>query len=103
MPTRFRDLKDSTTGPFYYPNNPFNLAAEWGPSPDNQTNTLTVAGTYTIWKGVALSGQLHFGSGQNFSVLSSATPLGLSGVVDNRLVPATTATFINPTVYQPGA
>ena len=79
-------LKDSTTGPFYYPNNPFNLAAEWGPSPDNQTNTLTVAGTYSIWKGIALSGQLHFGSGQNFQVLSSVTPLGLSGVVDNRLV-----------------
>jgi hypothetical protein len=89
-------LKDSTTGPFYYPNNQFNLASEWGPSPDNQTNTLTVAGTYTIWKGIALSGQFHFGSGQNFQVLSSLTPLGLSGVVDNRLVPATTTTYINP-------
>ena len=89
-------LKDSTTGPFYYPNNQFNLAGEWGPSPDNQTNTLTLAGTYTIWKGIALSGQLHYGSGQNFQVLSSATPLGLSGVVDNRLVPATTPTFISP-------
>ncbi len=94
-------LKDSTTGPFYYPNNPFNLAAEWGPSPDNQTNTLTVAGTYSIWKGIALSGQLHVGSGQNYQVLSSATPLGLSGVVDNRLVPASTPTFINPTCIGP--
>ncbi len=46
-------LKDSTTGPFYYPNNQFNLAGEWGPSPDNQTNTLTVAGTYTVKWGIA--------------------------------------------------
>jgi len=89
-------LKDSTTGPFYYPNNQFNLASEWGPSPDNQTNTLTVAGTYTVWKGIALSGQLHFGSGQNFQVLSSVTPLGLSGVVDNRLFPSTTPVYVSP-------
>jgi hypothetical protein len=86
-------LKDSTTGPFYYPNNQFDLAGEWGPSPDNQTNTLTVAGTYQVKWGIALSGQLHFGSGQNFQVLSSVTPLGLSGVVDNRLLPSTTAFY----------
>ena len=90
-------LKDSTTGPFYYPNNPFNLAGEWGPSPDNQTSTLTLAGTYAVKWGINLSGQFHFGSGQNFQELSSVTPLGLSGVVDNRLVPATT------TVYAPAS
>jgi len=89
-------LKDSTTGPFYYPNNPFNLAGEWGPSPDNQTSTLTLAGTYSVKWGIALSGQFHFGSGQNFQVLSSVTPLGLSGVVDNRFVPATTAVYVPP-------
>ena len=37
-------LKDSTTSPFYYPNNQFDLASEWATSPDNQTNTLTIAG-----------------------------------------------------------
>jgi hypothetical protein len=89
-------LKDSTTGPFYFPNNPFNLAGEWGPSPDNQTSTLTLAGTYSIKWGIALSGQLHFGSGQNFQVLSSVTPLGLSGVVDNRMFPVGTPVFISP-------
>jgi len=89
-------LKDSTTGPFYYPNNPFNLAGEWGPSPDNQPSTLTLAGTYSIKWGIALSGQFHFGSGQNFQVLSSVTPLGLSGVVDNRMFPATTPVYISP-------
>ena len=89
-------LKDSTTGPFYYPNNQFNLASEWGPSPDNQTSTLTIAGTYSVKWGIALSGQLHYGSGQNFQVLSSVTPLGLSGVVDNRLFPATTPVYVSP-------
>ena len=95
-------LKDSTTGPFYYPNNPFNLASEWGPSPDNQTNTLTWAATYTVKWGIALSGQLHFGSGQNFQVLSSVTPLGLSGVVDNRLLPSTTP-FYGPSSCESAA
>jgi hypothetical protein len=89
-------LKDSTTGPFYYPNNQFNLAGEWGPSPDNQTNTLTLAGTYAVKWGISLSGQFHYGSGQNFQVLSSVTPLGLSGVVDNRMFPATTPVYVNP-------
>jgi len=89
-------LKDSTTGPFYYPNNEFNLAGEWGPSPDNQTHTLTVAGSYAIWKGIALSGQLHYGSGQNYQVLSSVTPLGLAGVVDNRMFPSSATYYISP-------
>jgi hypothetical protein len=89
-------LKDSTTSPFGYPNNPFNLAGEWGPSPDNQANTLTLAGTYLVKWGITLSGQFHYGSGQNFAESSSVTPLGLSGVVSNRLVPATTATYVNP-------
>ncbi len=89
-------LKDSTTGPFYYPNNPFNLAGEWGPSPDNQASTLTLAATYLVKWGVNLSGQFHYGSGQNFSESSSLTPLGLSGVVANRLVPTTTPVYVNP-------
>ncbi|HEX4275691.1 MAG TPA: TonB-dependent receptor [Bryobacteraceae bacterium] len=89
-------LKDSTTGPFSYPNNPFNLAAEWAVSPDNQANTLTLAGTYLVKWGITLSGQLHYGSGQNFNASSSVTPLGLSGVVSNRLVPAATTTYVNP-------
>jgi len=96
-------LKDSTTGPFYYPNNFFNLSDEWGPSPDNQTNTLTLAGTYTTWKGIALSGQFHFGSGQNFQVTDSVTPFGLAGVVDNRLIANGTTTYINSSCIEPAA
>ena len=87
-------LKDSTTGPFYYPNNQMNLASEWGPSPDNQTNTLTIAGTYAIKWGIALSGSVHYGSGQNFQVLSSQNPFGLSGV-DDRIFTAATPYYIS--------
>ncbi len=75
-------LKDSTTGPFYYPDNQMNLNAEWAPSPDNQTNTLTIAPSYTAKWGVVLSGQFHYGSGQNFQDLSSQNPYSLSGVND---------------------
>ena len=75
-------LKDSTTSPFYYPNNQDNLAAEWAISPDNQTNTLTLAGAYQ-WKwGISLSGTFHYGSGQNYQVTANQNPFGLSGVTD---------------------
>jgi hypothetical protein len=85
-------LKDSTTSPFYYPNNQFNLAAEWAISPDNQTNTLTLAGAYQ-WKwGVNLSGSFHFGSGQYYQVTANQNPFGLSGVTD-RLFLASSAYY----------
>jgi len=41
-------LKDSTTGAFYYPNNQYNLAAEWANSPDNQGNTMTLSAAYQM-------------------------------------------------------
>jgi hypothetical protein len=88
-------LKDSTTSPFYYPNNQFNLAAEWAISPDNQTNTLTLAGAYQ-WKwGVNLSGSFHFGSGQYYQVTANQNPFNLSGVTD-RLFLASAAYYGSP-------
>ena len=85
-------LKDSTTGPFYYPNNQMDLASEWAVSPDNQTATLTLAGSY-LWKwGLNLSGSFHFGSGQNFQVTSNQNPFNATGVT-NRLFPATLAYY----------
>ena len=88
-------LKDSTTGPFYYPNNQFNLADEWAVSPDNQTHTLTIAGSYA-WKwGIALSGSFHFGSGQNFQVTANQNPFGATGVTD-RLFLATSPYYGSP-------
>ena len=85
-------LKDSTTGPFYYPNNQYNLASEWAISPDNQTNTMTLAGSYRMKWAVTLSGSFHYGSGQNFQVTANQNPFALSGVTD-RLFPATVAYY----------
>jgi hypothetical protein len=78
----FARLKDSTTGPFYYPNNQFNLADEWAVSPDNQTHTLTVAGSYNWKYGFALSGSFHYGSGQNYQVTANQNPYNATGVTD---------------------
>ena len=84
----FSRLKDSTTGAFYYPNNPFNVSAEWANSPDDQRHTLTFSGSYN-WKwGVALSGSFHYGSGQAYQVTAAANPFNAS--VTDRLFGATT-------------
>jgi hypothetical protein len=84
-------LKDSTTGPFYYPNNQFDLASEWAASPDNQANTLTLAGSW-LWKyGLSLSGSFHYGSGQNFQVTANQNPFNATGVTDRLFL--ATATY----------
>ena len=80
-------LKDSTTGPFYYPNNPFNIAGEWANSPDDQRNTLTVSGSYTAKWGIGLSGSVHYGSGQAQQVTAAANPFNAS--VTDRIFPVT--------------
>ena len=75
-------LKDSTTGPFYYPNNQYDLASEWATSPDNQTNTLSIAAAWTMKWGFSLSGSFHYGSGQNFQVTANQNPFNATGVTD---------------------
>jgi hypothetical protein len=95
MAYTYARLKDSTSGPFYYPNNQMNLASEWANSTDNQTHSLTLAGSY-LWKwGISLSGSYHYGSGQNFQVTANQNPYGLSGVTD-RLFTANAAYFGSP-------
>lgn len=87
-------LKDSTTSPFYYPNNQMDLASEWGVSPDNQTATLTLAGSYQ-WKwGLSLSGSFHFGSGQNFQTTGNQNPFNATGVTDRLFT--TSAAYFGP-------
>jgi hypothetical protein len=93
-------LKDSTTSPFYYPNNQMNLADEWAVSPDNQKATFNLAAAYQ-WKwGISLSGSFHYGSGQNFQVTASQNPFGLSGVTD-RLFTSTTTFYASPSNVTP--
>jgi hypothetical protein len=41
-------LKDSTTGAFSVPNNPFNLAGEWSNGSEDQQHTLSVNGAYQL-------------------------------------------------------
>jgi hypothetical protein len=85
-------LKDSTTSPFYYPNNQYDLAGEWATSPDNQTNTLSIAAAWTMKWGFSLSGSFHYGSGQNFQVTANQNPFNATGVTD-RLFLATAAYY----------
>ncbi len=88
-------LKDSTTGPFYYPNNQFNLADEWAVSPDNQKHSLTTTASYSWRWGISLSGSFHYGSGQNFAVTANQNPFGATGVTD-RLFTASSAYYGQP-------
>jgi hypothetical protein len=88
-------LKDSTTSPFYYPNNQYDLNAEWAVSPDNQTNTLTFAAAYAMKWGFNISGSFHYGSGQNFQVTANQNPFNATGVTD-RLFLATAAYYGSP-------
>jgi hypothetical protein len=93
-------LKDSTTGPFYYPNNQMDLNSEWATSPDNQTHTLTIGASY-LWKwGISLSGGYHYGSGQNFQVTANQNPFNATGVAD-RLFPAAEAYYTSPSNVPP--
>ena len=90
----FARLKDSTTSPFYVPNNPTNFAAEWANSPDDQRHTLALNGNYQ-WKW-GLQGSLfyHFGSGQAYATTAAGSPFGNSTTA-NRTFLATTKTY-NP-------
>jgi hypothetical protein len=76
------------------------LASEWATSPDNQTNTLTLAGSYNWKYGFALSGSFHYGSGQNFQVTANQNPFNSTGVTD-RLFLATAAYYGNTTNITP--
>jgi hypothetical protein len=96
----FAHLKDSTTGPFYYPNNQMNLASEWATSPDNQAHSLTIAGSYQLKWGFSLSGSFHYGSGQNFQVTSNQNPFNATGVTD-RIFLSTAAYFGSPANITP--
>ncbi len=93
-------LKDSTTGPFYYPNNQFNLADEWAVSPDNQKHSMTIAASYTYKWGISLSGSFHYGSGQNFQVTANQNPFNATGVTD-RLFTASAAYYGSPANITP--
>lgn len=71
----FSRTKNSTEGPFYYPNKPFaaNIKDEWANGTDDQRHSLTVNGEYKFRYGLSLSSLYRFGSG-----LAYATSTGTS-------------------------
>ncbi|HEY1497859.1 MAG TPA: TonB-dependent receptor [Candidatus Solibacter sp.] len=90
----FARLKDSSTGPFYVPNNPENFTSEWANSPDDQRHTLAINTNYQ-WKwGLQGSVFYHFGSGQAFATTAGGNPFGNSSSA-NRTFLATAKTY-NP-------
>jgi hypothetical protein len=90
----FARLKDSTTGPFYYPNNPYNFSGEWANSPDDQRHTFTINGSYQMKWGFQTSGFYHYGSGSAYQVTAAGNPFG--GSVTNRTFLTTAKTYNDP-------
>ncbi|MEG9431281.1 TonB-dependent receptor [Terriglobus sp. ADX1] len=73
--------KNSTEGPFYYPNKPFayNIKDEWANGTDDQRHSLTVNGEYRFKYGLSLSSLYRFGSGQAYAVATGTSgPNGYS-------------------------
>lgn len=60
---------DSSSGPFNYPNNPFNVKGEWSTSLDDQRHTLSATGDYHWRWGIQAGALYHFGSGNAYSTL----------------------------------
>jgi hypothetical protein len=71
--------KNSTEGPFYYPNKPFagNIKDEWANGTDDQRHSLTVNGEYKFRYGLSLSSLYRFGSGLAFATATgTSAPAG---------------------------
>ena len=95
-------LKDSTTGPFYYPNNQYDLNSEWANSVDDQRHTLSLNGSYQLKWGFQASLFYHYGSGQAYQVTASANPFGNTNVT-NRTFKTGVATYNHPANNLPSA
>ena len=67
--------KNSTEGPFYYPNKPFlqNIKDEWANGTDDQRHSLTVSGEYRIRYGLSLSSLYRFGSGMAYATATGTS------------------------------
>jgi hypothetical protein len=72
-------LKDSSPGPFNYPNNQFDLADEWAQSVDDQRHTLNFNGSVQLPWGFQSSLFYHLGSGSAFAVSSPQNPFAYTG------------------------
>ncbi|BDC51387.1 membrane protein [Bryobacterales bacterium F-183] len=94
-------LKDSSNGPFSYPNNQFDLADEWAPSVDDQRNTLNFNGSLQLPWGMQTSAFYHYGSGAAFGVSSAQNPFAYTGgsrTFANTATVFIPAQFIKPSI-----
>lgn len=82
--------KNSTEGPFYYPNKPFinGLGSEWGNGTDDQRHSLTVNGEYKFKYGLSLSSLYRFGSGMAFATSTGTSAPNGGTPTANRTVGA---------------
>jgi hypothetical protein len=86
--------RDSSSGPFNYPNNPFNVKGEWSNSLDDQRHTLTASGDYHWRWGIQAGALYHFGSGNAYSTLVGGTiPTGLGAATQNRTFVSTPESY----------
>jgi hypothetical protein len=85
--------KNSTEGPFYYPNKPFasGIKDEWANGTDDQRHSLTLNGEYRWKYGLSLSSLFRFGSGQAFATATgTASPNGGTPSFNRTLAAGTT-------------
>jgi hypothetical protein len=82
--------RDASSGPFNYPNNPFNIKGEWSTSLDDQRHTLSATADYHWRWGIQAGALYHFGSGNAFSTLvGGVIPTGLGAATQNRTFAST--------------
>ncbi|WP_187143185.1 TonB-dependent receptor [Terriglobus albidus] len=85
--------KNSTEGPFYYPNKPFasGIKDEWGNGTDDQRHSLTLNGEYKWKYGLSLSSLFRFGSGLAFATATgTASPNGGTPTYNRTVAAGTT-------------
>jgi len=94
--------RDNTDGPFYVPNNQFNLGGEWGNAAADQRHTLNVSGSYRLKWGFQLSGLFRYGSGAAYGVTAGGSPFGIAAPAGsggtNRTFLATTKVYNDPSL-----
>lgn len=84
--------KNSTEGPFYYPNKPFlqNIKDEWANGTDDQRHSLTVSGEYRFRYGLSLSSLYRFGSGMAYATATGTSAPNGGTPTYNRTLAANT-------------
>lgn len=97
--------KNSTEGPFYYPNKPFlkDIKDEWANGTDDQRHSLTVSGEYRWHYGLSLSSLYRFGSGMAYATATGTSAPSGGTPTYNRTLPANTIPIAPGTACSSGS